>query len=273
MGNMCHTYDLSIISHFMLHRLSTLPETLHVLSEGRRQQYRVIHHIRKTILAAVTAVSAICSSFPANAEDVSGKPELHGQVSLSTPYLSTTYRKGGSFKLQLNGSKLGYIAPSVTATVLTNNANTIFPTAQVNATSTIGPVSVVASAGVQGFLAGLDNPKIKDTFVVPFVSSSVSLPLSVSINAERTNALMVTPSLHYLRYLRGNDISLKIDDKNGDGKPDFTRPVQQFYFGATAGATFDKNFINTSIFCDPIDPTIKPGAISIWGSLNAGRNF
>jgi hypothetical protein len=232
-----------------------------------------MHHIRMSVLAAIAATSAIFSSSPAQAEDSSKNSDIHGQVSVSTPYLSTTYRKGGSFKLQLNGSKLGPATPSLAATLLTNNNHAVFPMLQINAAGNAGPFSALVSAGVQGFLSGLDNPKTIDILAVPFVSGSVSLPLHFGIDSERVNSLTLTPSAHFMRYMRGSDIPLKIDDKNGDGKPDFTRPVQQLYFGFTGGATFDKNFINTSIFCDPIDPTIKSGALSIWGTLNAGRSF
>lgn len=245
----------------------------------------VLRKICTLVTAAVVAASSLLDSSNASAEEPPSSFMPHGSISLATPYVSTTYRKAGGFSFRLDAPKLGPVTPSATATLLGNNAGALFPSAQLNLASRVAIISrnrgkspllaldPVVSAGVQGFATGLDNPKTTDYIAAPFVSGSLGLPVSVDIDSEKDTLLTITPSVNFARYLRGNDISLKMDDKNGDGKPDFTRPVQQFYYGLTAGMNFDKNFIGASLFCDPSDPTVKSGAQSVWGLLSAGRKF
>ena len=208
--------------------------------------------------------------------------EIHGSLTLAQSILSNTYRKGTAVTATVNGPQVGPAKPGLTFAVPTNGANALFPSAQVDLSLPIPilpkkeaspSLSLIpkVSVGLQAFLTGLDKEASSETQAHPFLKAQLAASLALPLS-HKTDFLF-TPYANGLWYPGIDGVTLKMDDKDLDGQPDFVRPNTELTFGATTGIAFDGTNLTTSWNIDPFDPTLEDGVNSMWGTLNIGRQF
>jgi hypothetical protein len=208
--------------------------------------------------------------------------KISGTASASAQIFSSSWRKASNFRLQLNGPKWGPITSSVSALTtgyiyaLGLGAGASLPVAsRGEGKPAYFAINPAIGAGIEAEFFGINDEETSQMVIIPSVSASLSTPVIATLDSGSSTYFTFSPSVNFVRYIRSNDVELKIiADSDGDGEPDYKIPKQQLYFGVTTGVVYDKNFLSTSVYYDPFDPSVKDAhGRAVFAYLNIGRNF
>ena len=236
-----------------------------------------------TLIAGLTEV--ISTSAMAQEKPAEG-PALHGSIGAGVQYISTTYRKGNSLSMRLNGPELGPVKTSGSASVGGMGTNGLLSSLELGTGVSLplvkgkdGEPSYLAlnsslGLGSQLMIAQLDYPQATDVQIWPYATASVSLPMTLPLNRGNKVHWTLTPSVSRTEYLRGDDMKIRWPDGQG-GVKEITSPRQNLMLGASSGVLFGQEgtYLGVSLNYDPLDPTVKDGVKSVWGSLNLSKSF
>ncbi len=207
---------------------------------------------------------------------VSEPIEIHGQVGADLSVASTTYRGGTRVYGTINGPHMGPLQTGLTLNIPTNGSNTLYPAIQgdLSLGKDLTPwlrVKAAVNLGVQEYLTGLNNPDLSQIETHPFGKASISTPVSDTLSDG--TKIGVIPSISGLWYPGIQDITLKIDDKNLDGTPDYSRPATELVTGLEVFLEKDGWGVNTRWNYDILDPTTPEKTLSLFATVGAYRRF
>lgn len=206
-----------------------------------------------------------------------------GQFKISALLAASGYRQSSSFGFNFNGPSFKSLSSRFNLTGMTIGQNGLalstdfgiganLEITKRKETHTGVDLSIKPSAaiGYSHFFPGLNNKELYQSISAPFVMANLEFPFSIGFS-KTVDGLFV-PNISLIKYLRP-DLSMNIDDKNMDKKPDFLRPNLAAKFGTFLGVKYDNNnSLGINTYIDPFDPSVPKG-LSFGLSADFSRKF